>query len=460
MTSPFDWELESRDGELYWEGCRLSELSARFGTPLYVVNARMLEKSVAAFRQAFEAQGLKASIFFSYKTNPVPEVLRRLAALNVGAEVISEGEFELAQRLGLRGERIIVNGSNKTVSFLRLAVRQGAALITVQTAAELAALGRISADLGLPANTGLRINPCLRRRLTDLTISTGTSSSPIGFVRGSKDWEAALSILGQSPGLRFQGLHFHIGSGIRDSSLYREALTKTTGFLDDLLERRLVSRILDIGGGFSISTLREIGLWEAFCLFAWNKHQRPPRPRGTGRMPREVAAVCAQRLRQYGTEGGVPLLSIYLEPGRAISASSQILLLTVRSVIQRGRRRPAAICDGGAMSLSPLLLTEYHSLFIANKIGFLRGKKYDLYGSLPTPLDLVAARRELPDLDPGDLVAVMDTGAYFTSLGNNFAGPRPAIVLIEDGRASLIRRRETWDDLFSRDVSLGGSSLP
>jgi len=460
MTSPQYWELEPRDSELYWEGCRLSELAARFGTPLYVVNAKMLEKSVAAFRQAFAAQGLKSGIFFSYKTNPVPEALRRLAALDVGAEVISETEFELAQRLGLTGERIIVNGSNKTASLLRLAVRQGAALITVQTAAELAALERISGDLGLPANAGLRINPCLRRRLTDLTISTGTRSSPIGFVRESEDWRAALSILGQSSGLRFRGIHFHIGSGIKDSSPYREAMTKTMGFLDDLLERGLVPRILDIGGGFSISTLREIGLWEAFCLFAWNRPQKPPQPQGSARMPTEVAAICAKRLRQHRTEHGIPPLSIYVEPGRAISASSQILLLTVRSVVQRGRRRPAAICDGGAMSLSPLLLTEYHSLFIANKAGLPCGKKYDLYGSLPTPLDLVAARRDLPELAAGDVVAVMDTGAYFTSLGNNFAGPRPAIVLIEDGRANLIRRRETWKDMFSRDVSPGTGSLP
>ncbi len=459
MISPLDWELEPRDGELYWEGCRLSELAARFGTPLYVVSSRMLEKSVAAFRQAFEDQDLRTSIFFSYKTNPVPEVLRRLAALGIGAEVISEAELELALRLGLGGERIIVNGSNKTASFLRLSVRQGAALITVQTAAELAMLNRISSDLGLPANAGLRINPCLRRRLTDLTTSTGTSSSPIGFVRESEDWRTALSILEQSSSLRFQGLHFHIGSGIRDSSPYREVMKKATGFLDDLLERGLVPQILDIGGGFNISTLREIDLWEAFRLFAWNKPQKPPRPEGPARMPREVAAICAKHLRQYGAERGVPPLTIYVEPGRAISASSQILLLTVRSVVQRSRR-PAAICDGGAMSLSQLLLTEYHSLFIANKIGLPCGKKYDLYGSLPTPLDLVAARRELPDLAPGDVVAVMDTGAYFTSLGNNFAGPRPAIVLVEDGRATLIRRRETWDDLFSRDLSPGEGSLP
>ena len=451
MINPAGWNLENRGGEFHWEGCSLPELARTMGTPLYVVSATALRRATTAIRDAFQGQGLQPEIFFSYKTNPVPEVLRRLANAGVGAEVISEAELRLAARLGLRGERIIVNGSNKPASLLRRAVEADAALITVHSAAELRALEKTAAELGLTANAGLRINPGLRRRPFDFTLSSGTAASPIGFVRGSGEWEAALSILRGSSAVRFRGLHFHIGSGIGDVSPYREAIKRTLGFCDDLLEAGLVPEILDIGGGFNISTLKEIGLWEAVRLFAWNRPQKPPRAHSHAGLLKGVASACAAALRNYASGRGIAVPKIYVEPGRAVSGPSQILLLGVKSVSER-RRRAAAICDGGAMSLSHLLLAEYHALFVATKAGASEAKKYTLYGSLPTPLDLVAAQRMLPRLSPGDVIAVMDTGAYFTSLGNNFAGPRPAIVMLENGKAALIRRRETFDDLFARDL--------
>jgi diaminopimelate decarboxylase len=421
------------------------------GTPLYVVSANALRRAAAAIRGAFQGRGLRPEIFFSYKTNPVPEVLRHLAMEGVGAEVICEAEMRLARRLGLPGGRIIVNGSNKPASLLRQAVEAGAALVTVHSAAELKALEMAAAELGLKANAGLRINPGLKRRPFDWTVSSGTAASPIGLVRGSDEWKAALSILRGSSSVRFRGLHFHIGSGIRDVSPYREALKKTLGFFDDLLEAGLVPEILDIGGGFNISTLKEISLWEAVRLFAWNKPQRPPQTPSPSGLLRGVAAASGEALMGYADGRGIAVPKIYIEPGRALSGPSQILLLGVKSVIER-RRRTAAVCDGGALSLSHLLLAEYHAVFVATKAGAAEAKKYSLYGSLPTPLDLVAAQRMLPRLSTGDVIAVMDTGAYFTSLGNNFAGPRPAIVMLEDGKAALIRRRETFDDLFARDI--------
>jgi len=451
MIDPAGWNLENRGGELYWEGCSLPQLARTMGTPLYVVSAAALGRATTAIRDAFQGQGIQPEIFFSYKTNPVPEILRRLADSGVGAEVISDPELQLALRIGLPGDRIIVNGSNKPASLLRRAAETGAAMITVHSAAELRALEKTAAGLGLTANAGLRINPELKRRRFDMTVSSGTASCPIGFVRGSGEWKAALSILRGSSAVRFRGLHFHIGSGIRDIVPYREAVKKTLGFFDDLLEARLVPEILDIGGGFNISTLKEIGLWEALRLFAWNRPQKPPRSPAESGMLKGVASECTEALGSYASSHKIAVPKIFVEPGRALSGPSQILLLGVKSVSER-RRRSAAICDGGAMSLSHLLLAEYHALFVATKAGMPAERKYTLYGSLPTPLDLVAAQRMLPRLSAGDVIAVMDTGAYFTSLGNNFAGPRPAIVMLENGKAALIRRRETFDDLIARDL--------
>ena len=456
MNGLRNWSLDRQGDELTWDGCRLSGLARAFGTPLFVVNRRVLEESVNAISGVFAPAGLKARVFFSYKTNPVPEVLRILAGAGVGAEVISDLEFRLAGRLGLGGERIIVNGGAKPEALLRLAVETGADMITVQRLEDLQTLEKIGRESGKRVRLGLRINPGLRKRVFSFTVSTGTAGSPLGFVLGSQEWRQALRIIAGNPVFHFRGLHFHIGSGIRTSSPYREALRNTLPFLEDARGRGLVPEVLDIGGGYNVSTLKEIDLWEAIRLFAWNKPQRPPRFKPQTLLLEEVAQACARILGGYGRETGTPVPEIYIEPGRALTASSQLLLLGVKSVVKRKAGRPAAICDGGAMSLSHLLLSEYHSIFVANKADGRAGQRYNLYGSLPTPLDFVAAQRELPPLGPGDVLAVMDTGAYFTSLSNNFAGPRPAVVMVDDGRPRLIRRRETFEDIFSRDAIFSG----
>jgi diaminopimelate decarboxylase len=271
----------------------------------------------------------------------------------------------------------------------------------------------------------------------------------------SEEWKKALQILEGSAVIHFRGLHFHIGSGIKAASPYREALRNSAAFMDDVLKHGLNLEVLDIGGGFNIPTLQELDLWDAIRLFAFNRPPKAPCPRPQAELLSEVAGTCAEMLDGYfRRDHGLPIPRVYVEPGRAISASSQLLLLTVNSIVEGKSGNAAAVCDGGAMSLSQLLLTEYHSLFVANKAGSSPVRKYNIYGSLPTFLDLVAARRELPALNPGDVLAVMDTGAYFTSLGNNFAGPRPAVVMIEQGKATLIRRRETFEDLFFRDKIL------
>ena len=342
MSDLRDWSLERHCAELSWGGCRLTDLAREFGTPLFVVNRRVLEESARSMAGVFGPAGLRARVFFSYKTNPVPEVLRVLAGSGVGAEVISELELRLARRLGLGGERIIVNGGAKSEALLRPAVESGAEMITVQKLADLQSLERIGLDMGKTVNVGLRINPGLRPRLFSFTVSTGTSKSPIGFVIGSEEWRHALRMISGSTVFRFRGLHFHIGSGIRTAAPYREALRNALPFLEDVRRQGLVPAVLDIGGGFNISTLKEVDLWEAIRLFAWNKPQRPPEFKPQSRLLREVAGACAGILGGYCREKGIPLPQIFMEPGRSLSASSQILLLGVKSVVERKRGRPAA----------------------------------------------------------------------------------------------------------------------
>lgn len=453
MSGMERWNLGRLGKDLYWDGRNLVELAARYGTPLFVVSRKRLERSCAEMKAAFHAEGLEADIFFSFKTNPLPRALQVLTAAGVGAEVISEFEMWLTGKLGLGGDRILVNGTLKPKALLSRAVECGARLINVETIAELRSLMDVAEKLGKKANIGLRINPGLRKRRLQFTTTTGSSSSPIGFRRSSEEWSGALKFLRAHQDLfAFRGLHFHIGTGISSAAPYQEALANSLGFMDSLLENGFCPEILDIGGGFNISTLKEINAWEAVRLFLWNRPQEPPATKNRPNLLREVARACAGQLQEYAQSRGIPLPKIFVEPGRALSGPSQVLLLTVNSVRQRNKGPNSVFCDGGAMSLSQLLISEYHEIFVANKPDQRQLAKYNIFGNLPTPLDLVSFQRRLPSLSPGDILAVMDTGAYFTSLGNNFAGPRPAVVMLENGAPLLIRRRETFEDLIARDT--------
>jgi diaminopimelate decarboxylase len=455
MNAPLDlaaWHLERHGEHLIWSGSNLSDLARRYGTPLFVFNRHRLEQSYREIAEAFGATGLDSKIFFSFKTNPVPEVLKTLIGCGAGAEVVSEFELWLAKKLGVPGDSIVVNGSVKSREQHQLAIESGATLINVESAAELRMIRELAVRLGQPANIGLRMNPALKSGRFDFTTSTGSATCHIGLIPNGTEWKAALKIIKEEPALRLRGLHFHIGSGIGHAKPYAEALNVALRTWESLLDSGFMPSVLDIGGGFQISTLKVFGFLDAVRFFGWNKGPENHFRRTRENFIQLIARLCAERLHDFSRTHGCPLPVIYTEPGRALVASSALLLLTVGGVVERRRGRNFAICDGGAMSVSPLLLSESHTILVSNRNSSGASKRYNLVGNLPTPLDVISMGKKLPELAIGDTIAVMDTGAYFTSLGNNFAGPRPAIVMIEDSAASLIRRRETYEDLVARDV--------
>jgi diaminopimelate decarboxylase len=456
MVNEAAWQLERRDARLWWGGCSLSDLAAEHGTPLFVVNTALLDRARRSLLGPFEAERLPARLFFSVKTNPVPAVLRHLAALGCGAEVISEFEFWLARQVGFDGPGIVVTGPAKTPRLLREAVAGGAALVNVETIEELRSLSEVAADIGRRARIGLRVNPCLPKSLVDFTVSSGTRASHAGFRLGGAAWSEALGLLRADRWLDLTALHFHLGSGIRSATPYLRALEAVLGTWAHLLDRGFAPSVLDIGGGFAAPTVKAFDLFEAIRFFGWNRPPAGPAASDANPLPGQVARALGGLLRGHGTTAGAPAPTIYLEPGRALVAASQLLLLGVTSIRPRPRGAPVAICDAGAMSLSPLLLTERHEVFPVCAAPDRSRIRYDIVGNLPAPLDLVALRQDLPALAPGDVIAVMDVGAYFTSLGNTFAGPRPPIVMIDRGTARLARRRETWSDLVLRDVTGAG----
>lgn len=446
--------LDRRDGWLHWSGCSLADLASRYGTPLYVVNGERLVRAYEAIRRPFEDEGLDTRLFFSLKTNPVPAVLRRIVKLGCGAEVISPFEYWLASKLGLGGSRVVVNGTSKPLELLRQALADDAALLNVESTEELRSIQTIAAQGRRRVRIGFRINPCLRASPLDFTLTTGTRGSHAGFRRGEREWDEAIDLARAEPLLDVQGLHFHIGSGVRSARPYFAATKTALAMWDDLLEAGLRPTILDMGGGFAAAGVKEFNLLEAVRFFGWRRPPAAPLRSRAADLPRDIARGCAAALRGFARERGIPVPTIFLEPGRALVSSSHLLLLRVAAIRPRAGRSPVAVCDAGAMSLSPLLLSERHAVLSVHRPAGSKLSCYDIVGNLPTPLDIVALHQELPPLSTGSLVAVMDVGAYFTALGNNFGGPRLPIVFVDNGAADLVRERETFSQMVVRDLDM------
>jgi diaminopimelate decarboxylase len=441
--------LEYRDDVLHWTGCNLSSLADRFETPLHVCCREAILQSAEAFQSPFEKAGLNLRYHFSVKTNPIPEFLRILKDMSFGVEVVSPYELWLVRRLGFEGDDVVVTGLERGAEFCLSAARTRPRMWTLESVAQLQFLESLSERFAAPVNVGLRICPTLRHNRFNLTVSSGSYRSPYGFLPGSTDLDTALQTIAGNDNFNFVGFHFHLGSGILSSRPYELALEVISDVVLSAAEKGSKIRFVNIGGGFGSATAPIHSTFNLFRLFfGFNKRKKVTPYQNNFLF--EVASALKEFIAGISNYG-VVIEEVLVEPGRAISAPAQIMLLTVKEVIERHRRRHFLICDGGAMSLSPMLLLE-HRRVIPLKSGDGKLVNYTILGNMPSSLDMVAASMPLPKMRPGDRLAVLDTGAYFFSFNNNFAGPRPAVVMIENGRFRSLRRRETYEDLVSCDL--------
>ncbi len=446
------WDLHRKQGVLHWNGISLPALAERYGTPLYVVNERLLRATYARFVDCFTGESVLPHVFYSVKTNPVPGVLHVLLECGSGLEVVNEYELRLALDLNVPGDRIVVNSAYKSSEFIEQAISASVGLINVESLDELTRLAEIVTRFGSKANLALRINPELKGHRFNPTISTARASSPMGFIVDSDEWRRAIDLLAERPDLEVRGIHLHLGSGISSAGPYIEAIDYAYGVWLGLWKSGFRPDIVDLGGGFSVQSCKMLSLLEAVKAIGWQHAPRPPSSKTDGSFMKSIAQAWVRYFVRAVQATGLRAPKLYLEPGRALSATSQALLVRVNRVVERSSGAARAICDAGAMSISPSLWSEYHSIFVAGRVGTGEEADYTIIGGMPSQLDVIAPRMRLSKLDPGDLLVVMDTGAYFTSFGNTFAGPRPPIVMIKRSGPRLIRRKEKYEELFLRDL--------
>jgi len=402
-------------GVLECRGVSLEQVAADFGTPLYVYDVEGIEGRVRRFQEAF--RGAPFLLAYAVKANGSLAILNRIAALGAGADIVSLGELHRAIRAGFPADRIVFAGVGKTAEEMEAGLQADLLAFHVESAGELDLLSKVADHLGKVAPVSLRVNPDVDSPTPHAYTRTGHAASKFGVPLAES--EALYLSRQDDPRLRFRGIAVHIGSQIVDREPYLRALDTVVGLVDRLAEAGISLEYLDLGGGFGVGYDGEPG----FDLHS-------------------LAEEVIQRVEPRG-------LRLLLEPGRAIVGEAGLLLTRVLYV-KRSGDKTFVVTDGGMTELlRPSHYGGFHRIVPVSARDDADQVVADIVGPICETGDFLALDRSIPLPVPGDLLAVETSGAYGFAMASNYnARRRPAEVMVEDGEAILIRRRESFDDLL------------
>ncbi|HYZ30662.1 MAG TPA: diaminopimelate decarboxylase [Crenalkalicoccus sp.] len=410
--------LHALDG-LTVEDVPLARIAAELGTPVWVYSAAALRRRARALAAAMAGAGLDASLHFAVKANGNLAVLRLLAAEGLGADIVSSGELLAARRAGIAPERIVFSGVGKTTAEIRLALEAGILQLNAESAAEVECIAAIAAATGRPAHVALRINPEVDAA-THSKISTGRREDKFGI-----PWTEAASLyarLAGLPGLLPAGLAVHIGSQITAGMApYRAAFGRMAELARALLAQGLPVPRLDCGGGLGIPYRDE-----------------------AAPLPEALAGAIAATL-------GPLRLPVMLEPGRWIAGPAGLLLASV-TLRKQGAARRFLVLDAGENDLlRPAMYEAWHGILPVAATDHLAPlAPADVVGPVCESGDTFTRDRALPNLQAGALVALLDTGAYGSSMSSTYnMRPLAPEVLVEGAGYRVVRRRQPPEALFA-----------
>ena len=439
LRDPAHWGAAvNAEGRLELDGVDLAHLVATHGSPLIGVSRRKLLADAQGVLQAVRAVSPDALVAYSYKTNCIPGVLAELHAAGLAAEVISPYELWLARRLGMPGDRIVVNGVNKPYEYIEEAVRAEVSSINIDDRAELELVKKAAAAVGTRARVALRLKVD-RRSHFGLRLENGEAA------------EAACEVAAAPELLEFRGLHFHALADNDDPRPHVAYLVRALTFARRIRrDHGLVTANLNIGGGYTVPTVKVMSRYEYARQRLLDMPCDPPEPAAGTSFATYIARV-AEALENWCASHSLPMPRLGLEPGRIVTSQSHVLLTAVHALKSAATIPDFVMTDAGKILTSYPCDYEYHQMFVANKMRRAWNARYHLMGRLCTSADWLAKNRCLPRLDPGDVIAVMDAGAYFTSYASNFAFPRPAVVLLDEGAVRVLRREESYEHLVAMD---------
>ncbi|MFB3816072.1 MAG: diaminopimelate decarboxylase [Candidatus Methylomirabilales bacterium] len=409
-----------RNDDLYCEEVPLARIAEEVGTPAYVYSRATLTRHFQVLDEAFGA--VPHLLCFALKANANLGVLQLFARLGGGLDVVSGGELFRGLRAGVPASRIVYAGVGKTREEIRLALKSDILMFNVESDQELRAINDVAAGMGVKARIALRVNPDVDAK-THPYISTGLKQSKFGIdiTRALEEYELARKL----PALEVVGIHHHIGSQITAVRPFVDALQKTASLVRRLRERGMGIRYVNVGGGLGITY----------------KDEEPP-------PPSEFARALMDILRDLG-------VTLLLEPGRLLVGNAGILLTRILYT-KRTAAKNFLIVDAGMNDLiRPSLYSSYHAIQPVRRTAGRGEETVDVVGPICESGDFLAKERALPRCEPGELLAVMSAGAYgFTMSSNYNARPRAAEVLVHGDAYTVVRARETYEDLVHGERTL------
>lgn len=437
------WGLSHGAEGLVLDGVPLAGLADAYGAPLHVLSPTRLTRNCSDFLALPGNVHRPHDVFVSYKTAPVPSLLRTVHATGIGAEVISEGELELALSLGVSGSRIIYNGPVKSDESLHRSAVEGVHLVNINHREEVPRVERAAAQAGTRLRVGLRVN-CL-----------GGWAGQFGEPEGAAAIATARDIAA-SPHLDFVAIHVHLGH-VDSRDDVRRIASACAGVAADISARVGADiSVVDIGGGLRTPTVRELSGMEKRRNSLLYEDLKRPSPADVYSI-RDYVADAHESVNAAFAGRGLSLPSIVMEPGRALVGDAQLLITQVKDR-RRVEGRDLLILDAGINIADPVR-GEFHEIFPLTRLGSPT-RRYKLVGPICVPTDSIRSTWYGPELERGDYLAIMDSGAYFVPWSNSFSFPRPAIVSVEDGKARTVRAGETLDYLTALDASQKPRSAP
>ena len=448
---PGSWGLEvNGKGEMEVAGRNTVALAREFQTPLHILNANRLEDTAIQFRTSAESDYPgKVSVHYPFKCNAVPAVVQILHRAGLKAEVMTEFEFELALRLGFKTGEMIVNGPCKTENFLKKCIELPVGLLIIDSIDELKNCIQLINDMGRGIDVLLRVNPDYVPKGLNQGSATGSRKGcAFGLDLKGEEVQEAFRLIEKEPYIHFRGFHFHIGTGIRAPQDYSNALRCLPMLISQTKTAGLDISVLDVGGGFASVTTRELSTREMLIYQGLGKlptgYPDDPPPTFSD-FTREIS----QTVQKYFPSNELPEL-IY-EPGRCIVSPNHLLLLTIHRIKDRPGVGKWLIADGGLGTVTLPTFYEYHEIFLCNDVNRPRNEKVSIIGPACFAGDIIYRNKWMPAVQPGEVIAIMDSGAYFIALESSFGFPRPAIISVDKNDVRIIRKRETFEEMVSRD---------
>ena len=419
------------DGAVSIGGVPLSKIIEDFGTALYVYDEATLRQQLSSYLNEFRSRYPESDIIYAAKSFCCVAMDKIVAEESVGIDVASGGELAIAQAAGFPMERVFVQGNNKTPLEIDEAIDAGVSCFVVDTHEELERINLAARARDIKQKVILRICPGVEADTLDY-IMTANEDSKFGFNINNGAAKAATAFALEHTHLDMAGYHMHIGSQIFDLSCWPVAIKVMFEFMDQMRsELGYTARIFDLGGGLGIPYLST----DAPSSIA------------------ELAEVITSSVKECAAAISYPLPHIYVEPGRSISANAGVTLYTVGSVKENGGITYVAVDGGMTDNIRTALYGSAYEAFVVEEACEPRSMVCDVVGKHCESGDIVVRNRSLQPCTAGQHVCVLGTGAYCNEMASNYNKQvRPGIVMVKDGTARLVVRRETYADLIARDV--------